>query len=99
MKTTQRPESPGIWWRGVADLASASAEVTARRLEGVHRSIADETFDVLARIPVTRPFSEPVRRIHHGIAALSYRSVALGARGLNQWVRSPAPEERAPSEE
>ncbi|TBW56427.1 hypothetical protein EZI54_09000 [Marinobacter halodurans] len=99
MSDTQPPRSTGLWWRGVADLASAGAEVTARRLEGVHLSIADETFDVLARIPVTRPFSEPVRRVHHGIAALSYRCVALGARGLNQWVRSPAPDETGANEE
>lgn len=78
------------WWLGVADLLSAGTAVTAARLEKVHLSIADETFNVLARIPVTRPVSEPVRQLHHGIAALSYRSVSQGAHWLNRQVgRSP----------
>lgn len=87
------------WWRGVADVISAGTAVTAARLEKVHLSIADETFNVLARIPVTRPVSEPVRQLHHGIATLSYRSVSNAAHLLNQWVGdAPAPTQRISAE-
>lgn len=75
------------WWLGIMDLASAGTAVTAARLETVHLSIADETFNVLARIPVTRPVSQRVRKIHHGISALSYRSVSAGASTLNEWLQ------------
>ena len=71
------------WWFGVADLAGVSLEEAALGLERVHLSIADETFNVLHAIPVTRPVSEPVRVMHHGISRLSYRSVALLGRGVN----------------
>ncbi|BES73798.1 hypothetical protein RE428_48160 [Marinobacter nanhaiticus D15-8W] len=74
------------WWLGMADLASAGAAATAGRLEQVHLSIADETFNVLARIPVTRPVSQRVRQIHHGISTLSYRSVSAGALAFNMWL-------------
>ena len=71
------------WWSGFADLVTAGAAETAQRLEQVHLSIADETFNILAAVPVTRPVSEQVRKVHHGISRCSYRGVALGVKGLN----------------
>lgn len=88
LMTTPRELTHRDWWLGMADLASAGAAVTASRLERVHLSIADETFDILARIPVTRPVSQRVRQLHHGISALSYRSVSAGATAVNQWLGS-----------
>lgn len=70
------------WWAGVADVAASGLNHGARKLERVHLSIADETFNILQRVPVTRPWSESVRYIHHGISRLSYRSVSLVAASL-----------------
>lgn len=72
------------WWLGFFDFACEGTAVVATRLEQVHLSIADETFDVLARVPVTNTISEPVRDLHHGISRLSYRTVASAARFLNR---------------
>ncbi|MFO7787218.1 MAG: hypothetical protein R6W87_05500 [Halospina sp.] len=81
--TTETTGNNTRWWCGVADLAGVSLEEAALGLERIHLSIADETFNVLEAIPVTRPVTEPVRLMHHGISRLSYRSVALLGRGLN----------------
>lgn len=70
------------WWAGVADVAASGLNHGALKLERVHLSIADETFNILQRVPVTRPWSESVRYIHHGISRLSYRSVSLVAASL-----------------
>lgn len=64
------------WWLGLTDLGGQSLTQLVLGVERVHLSIADETFDVLARIPTTRPVSEPVRAAHHGISRLCYRSLA-----------------------
>lgn len=72
----------GNWWAGVADLAASGLNHGALKLERVHLSIADETFNILQRVPVTRPWSERVRTIHHSVSRLSYRSVSLVAAGL-----------------
>lgn len=64
------------WWLGFLDVSATAVAEGALRLERVHHAIADESFNILARIPVTRPVSEPVRVIHHGISSLSYRTVA-----------------------
>ena len=64
------------WWLGILDVTTTGVAAGSLRLERVHHAIADESFNVLARIPVIRPVSEPVRVIHHGISSLSYRSVA-----------------------
>ncbi|WP_148864702.1 hypothetical protein [Marinobacter fonticola] len=87
MKTTP-PVSRRDWWLGVIDLTTAGVDVTATRLEAVHLSIADETFNILARIPVTRPVSQRVRQLHHGISTVSYRTVSGTARTLNSWLRA-----------
>lgn len=76
------------WWLGFLDLASESTAVVADRLERVHMSIADETFDILERVPATRPVSEPIRDIHHGVFRLSYGAVAFSARSINRFVRA-----------
>ncbi|MDC0662930.1 hypothetical protein [Marinobacter sp. SS21] len=70
------------WWRGVAELLAHGLAHGARKAQRAHISIADETFNILARIPLTRPVSEPVRSVHHGIAGLSYGVVATLATGL-----------------
>lgn len=75
------------WWAGVADIAATGLNQGARKLERVHLSIADETFDILQRVPVTRPWSEGVRYIHHGVSRVSYRSVSLVASGLEALAR------------
>ncbi|MDX1588734.1 MAG: hypothetical protein R3296_07325 [Oleiphilaceae bacterium] len=72
------------WWLGLTDLGSQSLTQGALGVERMHLSIADETFDILARIPTTRPYSEPVRVLHHGISTLCYRSVAGVGRLLSR---------------
>lgn len=80
----QQPEN---WWRGVADVATAGLAHGVLTIERVHLSIADESFDVLARIPVTQPVSEPVRVVHHRISHACYRSVSVVAGRLNRQLR------------
>lgn len=70
------------WWLGVADLLGHGLHHGSDKLERVHLSIADESFRVLERIPVTRPWSRSVREVHHGVSRLTYRSLGLAARGL-----------------
>lgn len=74
------------WWLGMGDLLTQGATHSAIKLERVHLAIADETFSILERLPVTRPWSRLVRVSHHGIARLSYRSVSLAAAGLGQAI-------------
>lgn len=76
------------WWLGLADVATVGLEHGARTVERVHLSIADESFDVLARIPVTQPVSEPVRVVHHRISSFCYRSVSAAAGTLNRRLRT-----------
>lgn len=75
------------WWAGVADMATSGLNHGALKLERVHLSIADETFNILQRVPVTRPWSEGVRTVHHGISRLTYRSVSLVAASLGASVK------------
>lgn len=70
------------WWAGVADVAASGINHGALKLERVHLSIADEAFNLLRQVPVTKPWSESIRTIHHGISRFSYRSVSLAATGL-----------------
>lgn len=70
------------WWAGVADIAVTGLAHGSLKLERVHLSIADETFNMLQRVPVTRPFSETTRFFHHRIARVSYRSIAAVSAGL-----------------
>ncbi|MEX2474626.1 hypothetical protein [Marinobacter sp.] len=72
------------WWLGVADVLTQGISQGAQKLERVHLSIADETFDLLSRSPITRPWSEVVRTTHHSITRLSYRSVATVATHTGQ---------------
>jgi len=75
------------WWIGVADVVASGLTHGAVKVERAHLSIADETFNILQQVPVTRPWSESVRHVHHGISRLSYRSVSLLAAGLGQLAR------------
>ena len=74
------------WWLGMGDLLTQGASHSAIKLERVHLAIADETFGILERVPVTRPWSRLVRVSHHGISRLSYRSVSLAAAGLSHAI-------------
>lgn len=82
------------WWLGAADLAAAGIMEGTTRIGRVHLAIADESFNILARIPLTRPVSEPVRTIHHGICRVCYGSVATAARVLQRAAES----RRAPAQ-
>jgi len=75
------------WWFGVADMAASGINHGALKLERVHLSIADETFNLLRQVPVTRPWSESIRTVHHGISRISYRSVALAAAHLGHLAK------------
>lgn len=75
------------WWAGVADVAASGLNHGALKVERIHLSIADETFNILQRVPITRPWSETVRVVHHGISRFSYRSVSLVAAGLEASVK------------
>lgn len=76
---TEKQQADRDWWLGVGHLVSHGLAEGAHKARRVHLAIADETFDVLARIPVTRPFSEPVRTLHHGISGFCYSTFALVA--------------------
>jgi len=87
MSDERNEQHPGNWWLGVADIVTVGLEHGVLTIERVHLSIADESFDVLARIPVTQPVSEPVREVHHRISSFCYRSVSGAARTLNRHLR------------
>jgi hypothetical protein len=70
------------WWAGVADMTASGLNHGALKVERIHLSIADETFNILQKVPIVRPWSEAVRSIHHGISRLSYRGVSLMAASL-----------------
>ncbi|WP_092020180.1 hypothetical protein [Marinobacter zhejiangensis] len=73
---TEKTQTAQDWWLGVGHLVTHGVAEGAIKVQRVHLSIADETFNVLARIPVTRPVSEPVRALHHGISRLCYGTAA-----------------------
>lgn len=75
------------WWLGLTDVLAHGVGHGAEKLERIHLSIADESFNVLRQIPVTRPWSETVRVVHHGISRVAYGSVARAARGLGRFTR------------
>lgn len=77
------------WWLGLADIVTHGVAQGVHKLERVHLSIADETFNVLDRIPVTRPWSQAVRFSHHNLSRLSYRSVAAVATSAGQLLTPP----------
>lgn len=75
------------WWLGMADVATSGLSGAADKVERVHLSIADETFNILKRVPTTRPVSEPVRFMHHGISRICYRSISGASRLVNRALR------------
>ncbi|WP_133734605.1 hypothetical protein [Halospina denitrificans] len=87
MSDERNEQQPDNWWLGVADIVTVGLEHSVLTIERVHLSIADESFDVLSRIPVTQPVSEPVRVLHHRISSLCYRSVSVAAGTLNRHLR------------
>ncbi|WP_207308783.1 hypothetical protein [Marinobacter caseinilyticus] len=88
-ETEKKKATSKQWWLGIADLSAAGVIAGAGMIQRVHLSIADESFNLLARIPVTRPVSEPVRAIHHGLSRLSYGAVAMAAAAAQSLARSP----------
>ena len=68
------------WWLGLAHIAAIGLEEGTRKVKRVHLAISDESFNILARIPVTRPVSEPVRFLHHGITRFWYGTLTGLAR-------------------
>ena len=70
------------WWLGMADMLTQGVGHGVMKLERVHLAIADETFGILERVPVTQPWSRVARVSHHGISRLCYRSVSLAATGV-----------------
>ena len=60
------------WWAGVADITASGLNHGALKVERIHLSIADETFNILQRVPIARP---------------SYRSVSLAAASLEASVK------------
>lgn len=77
------------WWLGLADILVHGVAQGAQKVERVHLSIADETFDLLDRIPVTRPWSGAVRGTHHSLSRFTYRSVAAAATGAGKLLSGP----------
>ncbi|MBW7471488.1 hypothetical protein QQF73_01255 [Marinobacter sp. M216] len=80
------------WWLGMGDLLAQGASHSALKLERVHLAIADETFGLLERVPVARPWSRLVRVSHRGISRVSYRSVSLAAAGLGFAIAALSPD-------
>lgn len=80
-----KPANDLDWWLGAADLVAVGLTEGAYHIGRIHLAIADHSFNVLARVPVTRPVSEPVRTIHHGISRCCYGTVAQSGR-LCQWL-------------
>ena len=40
------------WWAGVADITASGLNHGALKVERIHLSIADETFNILQRVPI-----------------------------------------------
>jgi hypothetical protein len=76
------------WWLGAADFVAVGVTEGACHISQVHLAIADHSFNLLARVPVTRPVSERVRAIHHGIARFCYGTVAQSGRICQRFVGS-----------
>ena len=72
------------WWLGAADIVAVGVAEGASRIGRAHIAIADESFDLLSRFEVTRPVSESVRVVHHGISRLCYGSIGLAARAAQR---------------
>lgn len=80
------------WWLGVLDMAAEGAGHGALKLERVHLAIADESFGILERIPVTRPWARVVRTSHHGLTRLCYGAVRVSAQGVGYAVSALSPD-------
>lgn len=78
------PENHVHWWLGVADILGHGLQHGAVKLKRVHLAIADESFQVLEAIPVTRQASRMVRSCHDGVSHLTYASVEFAGRTVAQ---------------
>lgn len=83
---SKRNEQQRNWWLGLADMVAEGAGHGALKLERIHLAIADESFGILERVPVTQPWARVVRVSHHGISRLCYGAVRTGAQGIGYAV-------------
>lgn len=90
---SEKQQANRDWWLGVGHMVSHGLAEGASKAQRVHLAIADETFDVLARIPVTRPVSEQVRGLHHGISRACYGTVGLISGGLAKASQQALPKD------
>lgn len=90
----QNNEHGKHWWLGVADLLGTGLHHGADKLERVHLSLADETFNILERVPVTRRWSIATREVHHSVSRTSYRAVGMAADGLGRLARRHSTDSR-----
>lgn len=90
---TEQQQANRDWWLGVGHMVSHGLAEGAIKAQRAHLSIADETFNILARNPVTRPVSEQVRGVHHGISRLCYGTVGLMSGGLAKLTQQALPKD------
>ncbi|SDV99600.1 hypothetical protein [Marinobacter mobilis] len=90
---TEKQQANRDWWLGVGHMVSHGLAEGAIKAQRVHLSIADETFNILARNPVTGPVSEQVRSVHHGVSRLCYGTVSLVSDGLARLSQQALPKD------
>ena len=76
MKKKPPPET------GVSDAAKTAVQETSARVREMHQAIADQSFDVLARIPLVAGPAALVRTAHDAIAGGVYAAIHHGSAGL-----------------
>jgi pimeloyl-ACP methyl ester carboxylesterase len=72
----KRPET------GVSDAAKVAVQETSTRVREMHQAIADQSFDILARIPLVAGPAALVRTAHDAIAGGVYAAIHHGSAGL-----------------
>ncbi|MBU6950401.1 triacylglycerol lipase [Hahella sp. HN01] len=65
---------------GVVDLLADGYLQTVGAVESMHRAIARDPHEVLARIPIVRPVARVVDETHKGVAGVVYGSLKLGGK-------------------
>lgn len=67
---------------GVSDAAKVAVQETTARVKEMHQAIADQSFDVLTRIPLVAGPAALVRAAHDAIAGGVYAAIHHGSGGL-----------------
>jgi len=71
--------------RGAAALAQDAVGGGVRAVEGVHKALTDETFDVLARVPTLTPLVRSIQAVHDAsVFQLVYRSIHAISNGTGE---------------